>query len=348
MKLAVFMPNWIGDAVMATPALRAVRRQFPRAHIVGVLKPYVAGVLEGGDLVDEMLFSGDGTWGQGVFATAWKLRKRGIDLAILFPNSFRTALVARLGGCRRRIGYARYGRSFLLTDALEPVRGEHGRPTPSPVLDAYNLLAERAGCEQPGTRMELCTTPADEDAAERVWQKTGLRQCREVICFNSGAAFGAAKYWPLEHFAELARALLQQRDRGILVLCGPSEREQCRELVTAVNDPRMHGLADEPLSIGLTKACVKRCDLLVTTDSGPRHFAAAFGRPVVTLFGPTHIEWTETYFPRAIHLQKKLDCGPCQQRVCPLRHHRCMKELLPDEVLIAVERLLRQERKVSA
>ena len=97
------------------------------------------------------------------------------------------------------------------------------------------------------------------------------------------------------------------------------------------------------LSLGLTKACVRRSNLLVTTDSGPRHFAAAFDRPVVTLFGPTWIDWTETYYPQAIHLQKKVDCGPCQQRVCPL-DHRCMKQLLPTEALAAAEGLLRLEK----
>ena len=105
------------------------------------------------------------------------------------------------------------------------------------------------------------------------------------------------------------------------------------------NRSEVHSLADEPLSLGLTKACVRRCDLLITTDSGPRHFATAFDRPVVTLFGPTHIAWTETYYARAIHLQKRVDCGPCQLRVCPL-DHRCMKGLLPAEVYTAAHDLL--------
>ena len=101
----------------------------------------------------------------------------------------------------------------------------------------------------------------------------------------------------------------------------------------------MFSLGDTPLSLGLTKAVVKRSDLLVTTDSGPRHFAAAFDRPVVALFGPTHIEWTETYYAKEVRLQRKLSCGPCQQRVCPLGHHRCMRELSPTEVFAAAERL---------
>src|SRR6202011_2472421 len=101
--------------------------------------------------------------------------------------------------------------------------------------------------------------------------------------------------------------------------------------------PNVVSLADHELSIGLTKACVRRADLLITTDSGPRHFAAAFHRPVVTLFGPTHVAWTETYYPLALHLQKEVECGPCQRRVCPLGHHRCMRELTPAEVFAAVQ-----------
>ena len=98
------------------------------------------------------------------------------------------------------------------------------------------------------------------------------------------------------------------------------------------------------LSLGLTQPEVRRASLLVTTDSGPRHFAAAFGRPVVTLFGPTHVEWTETYYPKAVHLQKKVPCGPCQLRTCPL-DHRCMRELSPEEVFAAADRLLAGEAR---
>src|SRR5687767_16004582 len=117
MNLAVFLPNWVGDAVMATPALRALRAHFPTAKIIGVLKPYVAGVLEGSPWLDEHIFlSANGPADQRWFAAALRLRRARVDLAVLFPNSFRSALAARLGRCRRRVGYARYGRSLLLAD----------------------------------------------------------------------------------------------------------------------------------------------------------------------------------------------------------------------------------------
>jgi heptosyltransferase-2 len=348
MNIAVFLPNWIGDAVMATPALRALRSYYAESRLIGVMKPYVADVFAGGDWFDEILFANGGPWSQGVLAAAWQLRKRRIELVVLLSNTFRSALTAWLGGCRRRVGYARYCRSLLLTDALPPVRNDFGQRKPSPVLDAYNLLAERAGCPRPNRLMELFTTSADERAADLVWEIAGLEDYSEIICLNSGAAFGAAKHWPTAYFAELAQRLAQERGSGVLVLCGPNERELARDIAAQAGHPNVFSLADltapvvpdgPRLSIGLTKACVRRADLLVTTDSGPRHFAAAFDRPVVTLFGPTHIEWTETYHPRAVHLQKRVECGPCQLRVCPL-DHRCMLQLTPDEVYSAAEGLL--------
>src|SRR5437763_2479754 len=155
MNIALFLPNWIGDAVMATPALRAIRRHFNGAHIVGVLRPYVADVVEGSDWLDEMIFADGKSWGQSIPAVAWQLRRRKIDLAILFTNSFRTAFISRLGGCKKRIGHALHGRSLLLTDAVSPLRDARGKLLPSPVIDAYNHLAVRAGCPTPGNRMEL-------------------------------------------------------------------------------------------------------------------------------------------------------------------------------------------------
>jgi heptosyltransferase-2 len=347
MKLAVFLPNWIGDAVMATPALRTLRTQFAGAHLVGVLKPYIAGVLEGAPWLDAKIFlDSRGPWGHRWPAVAARLRRQRIDLAVLFQNSFRPALAAYLGGCRRRVGYVRYGRGRLLTDRLTPLRDAAGRRVPSPILDAYNRLAEQVGCPKPSYRLELFTTTRDEAGADAVWRYAHFAGCPEVIGLNPGAAFGSAKHWPVEHFAALARDLVDRRGSGVLVLCGPAEREQARRIISLARRPGVYSLADHPVSVGLTKACVRRVDLLVTTDSGPRHFAAAFGRPVVTLFGPTHIAWTETYFDAAVHLQKKVDCGPCQRRVCPL-DHRCMTGLTPAEAFAAVTDLLARQRRTA-
>jgi heptosyltransferase-2 len=347
MKIAVFLPNWVGDVVMATPALRTLRQHFAQAHIVGVCKPYVAGVLDGMPWFDlRMSLDRTGPWSVRWPAVAWTLRRAHVDLAVLFANTFRSALVAAMAGCKRRAGFNRHGRGALLTDRLEFARDEFGQLKPSPILDDYNRLAQAIGCPPPGRRLELFTTPADEIAADAVRDKFRLSDQRELICLNPGAAFGSSKHWPVESFVRLAQDLVDRRDCQVLVLCGPGERDLARQIAALSARPDVHSLADERLSLGLTKALVRRCRLLVTTDSGPRHFAAAFDRPVVTLFGPTHIAWTETYFARQIHLQKAVPCGPCQQRVCTT-DHACMRLLTAEEVFTAACELLARQNTVT-
>jgi heptosyltransferase-2 len=342
MRIAVFCPNWVGDAVMATPALRALREHFVDASITAVLKPYVAGILEGSPWFDrQLLHEGGFTSPRGWRAIAASLRHLRSDVAVLFTNSFRSALIAWLGRCKRRIGYVRSSRGLLLTERLHFPTGPDGKRIPSPAIDSYHRLVEQLGCPRPSHRMELFTSAADENAADRVWERFDLGRFAEVICLNPGAAFGSAKQWPAEYFASLARELVDRRGSGVLMLCGPGEQGLARGIVRDAARPGVCSLADQPLSLGLTKACVRRCDLLITTDSGPRHFAAAFDRPVVSLFGPTHIAWTETYHPKAVHMQVKVDCGPCQLRVCPL-DHRCMKRLGPSDVFSTSAELLRR------
>ena len=193
------------------------------------------------------------------------------------------------------------------------------------------------GCRGDSTQLELATTPDDEAAADRAWADLGLSRNEPVVCLNTGGAFGPAKNWPTASFAELARRLVEESRRPVLVLCGPAERDAAREIAGLADHPRVVSLAEQPLSLGLSKACVRRAALLITTDSGPRHFAAAFGTPVITLFGPTHIAWTRTYHPQALHLFRPVPCGPCQRPTCPEGHHRCMRELTPGDVMKAVQ-----------
>jgi len=339
-RIALFLPNWVGDVVMATPAIRAIRDAFPAAELIAVCKPYVADVLAGAPWFGEVILADKcGPRSQRLLAVARRLRAKRSDAAILFPNSFRAALLARLGGCRRAIGFARYGRSLLLSDRLHAKRDRDGSFVPSPIIDDYNRLAVALGTGEPGHRMELFTTPADEAAAEGTFARFGLDRFERLIALNPGAAFGAAKHWPCAQFAELARRFTQRLGSGVVVLCGPSERELARRIATDSRSPHVFPLSDIPLSLGLTKALIRRADLLVTTDSGPRHFAAAFNRPVVSLFGPTHIEWTRTYFNGEVMLQMPVPCGPCQKRVCPL-DHRCMRDLSPGMVFAAALELL--------
>lgn len=335
---------------MATPTLRALRRRFPAAALIGVGRPFLRDLFAGSPWLDDLVdFDPRGS---DPSRRGWpflqRLRAAQLDTAVLFSNSFRTALWAWASGSRERIGYVRYGRGPLLTTRLFPKREPRragnwwGRTQwmPSPVLDDYLALAYALGCSEESPRLELGTTRADDQAAAEVWQRLGLANGGPVVALNSSGAFGAAKLWPREYFVSLAKRLTNSLNQQVLVICGPQERELARSIAAECASPCVVSLADEQLSLGLTKGVLRHCRLLVTTDSGPRHLAAALKVPTVSLFGPTHRAWSENYHPRAIDLQRSVPCGPCQQRVCPLGHHRCMRELSVDEVLAAVRRLL--------
>lgn len=357
MKIGIFLPNWVGDVVMATPMLRALRQHFSHARLVGVMRPYVAEVLAGTAWLDEAILCDRRDPARRGWPLVRRLQRERFDVALLLPNSWRTALLARAAGARERIGYARGGRGCLLTRKLHPLKNGR-RFAPVSAVDYFLELASALGCQSSSKQVELVTLPEDERAADAVWEKLGLPRraggnginsvLRGPVVLNTGGAFGSAKLWPTPYFAALAQKLARVDGRHVLVLCGPHERELAREIVRAAAHPRVVSLAEEPLSIGLSKACVRRAGLMVTTDSGPRHFAAAFGVPVVTLFGPTHVGLSENYHPRAIHLQRDLECVPCQQRTCPLGHHRCMRDLSIDEVYRAVRQLERAEREQAA
>lgn len=341
MKIGVMLPNWIGDVVMATPTLRALRRRFgDRAKITGAMPPYVAEVLAGSTWLDRTVFydprSRDPA--QRTFAVAGALQAQRLDKLLVLTNSFRSGLVARLSGASQRIGYTRRGRGWLLTHRLHPPRDSR-RLAPISAVDYYLELAYAAGCEQEPKQVELFTTSDEERAADVVWRKFNLAG-REVVALNTGGAYGAAKHWPVEHCAELARRLVEQRGAAVLVICGPAEREAARQIAALAGSPHVHTLADERFGIGLSKACIRRSRLLVSTDSGPRHFAAAFDVPAVALFGPTDPRWSINYHPREVRLQHRLDCQPCATRVCPLGHHRCMRDLDVERVLDAATALL--------
>jgi heptosyltransferase-2 len=275
------------------------------------------------------------------------LRQRRLDVAVLLPNSFRVAAMAWLAEIPRRIGYVRYARDWLLTDRLNYPRDSKNRRVPTPILESYIQVARLLGCPVESMQLELCTTSHDEAAADCALEAVGIALGESVLCLNTGGAYGPAKNWPITYFAQLARRLTEETGTWVVILCGPNERESAREAAYLANHPRVKSLADQTLGIGLSKACIRRASLLITTDSGPRHFAAAFHTPVITLFGPTHIAWTRTHHPQAWHMFYPVDCGPCQKRVCPEGHHRCMRALTPESVLTVALRVLASSERVA-
>ena len=339
-KILVVIPNWVGDVVLATPVLAAIRAQFAGAHIAYLMRSYVREVVAGGGWHDSELY-----WPQQkglqreirMFDLGRRIRAERFDLAVLLTNSFRSAFVTWLGGVPRRAGYARDGRSFLLTERLRPARRD-GHFVPSPVLDYYIALAERVGCPVTDKRLRLVVTPDEERAGENLKRHYGLDGDTSYAVINPGAAFGAAKCWLPERFAEVCDRLRDEYKLLPVIVGAPREKPLMRHIAEHAAGKVV--CCDEPgTTLGSLKVLVRDARVLVCNDTGPRHYGNAFEVPTVTVFGPTHQEWTDTDYDREVKIQVAVDCGPCQLPKCPL-DLRCMSGVTADMVLAAVSQLL--------
>jgi heptosyltransferase-2 len=353
-RILVVQPSWVGDAVMATPTLRALRLRFPDAQISYLMRRYVKPMYCGMPWADKLITYRTGKTkakaGKGqFFDLAARLRKRQFDLAVLMPNSFKTALVCKMAGIKRIVGYDRDGRGFLLTDKLLPVK-DRGKFIPTPIVKYYLGLAAYLGATHRDMKLELFVTESERREADEILERAGIDRALHrpaacglapLIMLNPGAQYGAAKCWLPEYFAQLADRFIDEMGATILISSAPKERR----IVDAVMMHMKHAavdLAKAGLTLGALKEITRRCDLMVTNDTGPRHIAAALDVPVVTVFGPTHPEWTEIYFEKERKVSVPVFCGPCQKKTCPL-DHRCMIRLTPGMVYETATTLLHRQ-----
>jgi heptosyltransferase-2 len=332
-KILVRATNWLGDAVLSLPAIRALRAANPQSEIVVLARPWVAALYEGERSIDRVIpltaASGARDW-----LAKWKLgaqlRRERFDLAVLLPNSFESAALVRLSGAPRRVGYARDGRAFLLTDAISvPRPGE----IPPHERYYYPELLRRDGLI--GTLPEIEEILFDGLAESRA-RGEALFAARgialPVIGVNPGAAFGTAKRWLPERFAEAARHLAAAHCASIAVFGSTGERELCGEVAAAAGGYNLAGATTLREFIDMTAAC----SLCLTNDSGAMHVCAATGVPSITVFGPTDEVRTGPVSPHAQVLREPVDCAPCGLRECPI-DHRCMTRVAVDRVLAAAE-----------
>jgi heptosyltransferase-2 len=349
-KILVVQPSWVGDAVMATPMLRALRELYPEAEISYLLRRYVKEVFTGMPWADRLITYRTGKTqaraGKGLFDLAARLRSAKFDLAVLLPNSFKTALLCKMAGIKKVVGYDRDGRGFLLSDKLLPVK-ERGKFVPSPIVKYYLGLSQYLGSKNRDLSLKLFVTETERRDAEAVLTRANLSTALErpasqgqapLILLNPGAQYGAAKCWLPEHFAALGDQLVEDLGATIVISASPKERR----IVEAIRNRMKHApvdLSQHGLTLGALKEIVRRCDLMITNDTGPRHIAAAMDVPVVTVFGPTHPEWTEIYYTKERQVAVKVFCGPCQKKTCPL-DHRCMTRITPAMVFAAANQLL--------
>lgn len=327
---------------MATPALRAIRSGFPQSHITWFVKPSVKGVIENLAYCDEILEYDDTDRGSGIgliFSWAMRLRRKRIDLAVILPNSFSSALMVFLAGIKRRVGYSREGRGLLLTDPIQPIR-EGSKIVPISMVEYYLRITDALKCPRPTMAPELSVSSGAKEKAESLLERFGVDEKRMIVVMIPGAAYGSSKCWKPAYFARVADHLIEEYASNVLIVPGPEEVKIAREI-----EARMHQkpfvLADPVIPLDVLMAIIQRCSLVITNDTGPRQFAVAFNRPVVVLMGPTDPRYTNLNLDRTVVLRVDLDCSPCQLKICP-RDHQCMTEITPDRVIHASERLIDQ------
>jgi heptosyltransferase-2 len=329
MKILIRATNWVGDAILALPALRAVRRRFADAHIAVVARPYVADIYREQAVCDELItYDSKGqhrAW-RGRELLARELRAKNFDVALLLQNAFDAAWLAWRAGVPRRIGYARDGRSLLLTKAIEvPKQGE----IPPHERFYYLELLRRAGWIeqwQDDAHIALHVPDAARHRALQTIVEAGARPNALRIAVGAGASYGSAKCWPPDRFAKALNDFLSHNDADVILLGTATEASVSSAIAGDLRRPPID--LTGKTSIAELPGLLSQCHLFLGNDSGAMHVAAAVGLPVVAIFGPTDPEGTAPVTPRVSIVQQKPYCSPCFLRRCPT-DHRCMKAVTP-------------------
>jgi heptosyltransferase II len=346
--------NWLGDAVMTMPAIQRLKQAHPQAQLAVLTSPKLADLWRLHPDVDEVIVHESSNGPFDLLRQARELRQGGFDAAVIFPNSWRSALTIRLAGIPRRVGYCGHARGWMLTDLLEessdywtkplmtpgairrfgkglPMTGE--RPVFKHQVHRHLQLAACLGADATpcAPRLRVGAPPAD----------ALLLQDKPLLALNAGAEYGPAKRWPLDRFIAAAKAIAESHHARWVIIGGPKETGLGGRIVAALGEPHAINLAGRTTLLGLCHA-LAQCRLLLTNDSGPMHLAAALGKPVVAIFGSTEPSLTGPDVAggsRHVLLRHQPACSPCFLRACPI-DFRCMTAIAVEEVVAAVGRVI--------
>jgi heptosyltransferase-2 len=339
-KILVRGTNWVGDAVMTIPALGELRRIFPGARITLYTRAWAEGIFRDAALFDEILtFDKTRSKIKDALTQAKELKKHGFDLAVLFPNSFETALVAKMAKIPRRFGYSKEGRSFLLTDSIEiPVWKDERHE----VFYYLNLIAEIEkeyfAARKVLDNAPLIDLPISEPRrleARRILEENGIDPSKKTVALGVGSTNSRAKRWPAENYAEL-NDLLQDKLNTNVVLVGATDEMEVSAEVFAKSQKKPIILTGKT-NLAEAVAVLSEIDLLVSNDMGLAHIAPAVGTKTLVIFGPTNEKTTQPIGSEII--RNPVDCAPCMLRDCPI-DHRCMTRISAKEVFKKVKEIL--------
>lgn len=337
-RILVKQVNWLGDIVMSLPALRAVRRSYPRAWLSVLVKSELASFFDGSPWIDEIipysLRSGINGWRDRA-AIIGALRRRRFDVAVLFPDSFEAAFWAAAAGIRVRAGYIRDGRRLLLT---------HGVRRTRETLEGHQVHYRLTMLDMAlGIRGDERDYAPDVGETTRQAMKTWLAEHRrgsgKLIALAPAAAYGPAKEWPAGSWGTLIDRLGEQHGAECVLVGGPHERNKCEQAAAASKAGAL--IAAGRTSVGELIALLSLCDGFAGNDSGAMHVAGALGMPTVGIFGSTSPERTSPLGPRAKVIYKKIDCSPCLARTCRFGHYDCLRGIEVEDVMAALEPALK-------
>ena len=332
MKIVVRGANWVGDAVMTIPALRELHRIFPEAKIVLHTRSWAQGIFQDADFIDEMLaFEPEKSKLKVIVKQSEALRENKFDLAIIFPNSFESALTAKLGGISERFGYAKEGRKLLLTKAFEIPEWKKEKHE---IFYYLNLIAEVEN-KYFGTkkvlendpRFELNVSLKRKSEALQFLIENGVDHSKKIIAFVTGSTNSRAKRWQTKSYADLNDRLQDELDANIVLLGAPDELNVSQKVFekSSVKPVILTGKTN----LAQATAILSVCDLVVSNDTGPAHISAAVGTKTLVIFGPTNPQTTQPWNSEII--RRNVDCAPCMLRDCPI-DHRCMTRISTGEV----------------
>lgn len=330
-RVVVRGTNWVGDSVMTVPALRALRRILPDAHITLALRPSAKGIFSEADFIDDVLVY-DRRNAFSVISQVREWRRRRFDLAVLFQNAFEAALIPFLAGVPLRLGYATESRQAMLT---------HPLPLPdwrSSKHEVFYYLYLVTALEQLLTGAStICETDPDislaisesrKAGAAELLRSYGVKDEKSVVAICPGSINSRAKRWPAERYAALADRLMDQQ-RQVVLIGSKDELGVTNEVTRRMRHRPV--LLTGKTTLDQITAVLGHVDLVVTNDTGPAHIAAALGCPTIVIFGPTNPLTTRPFSFKAEIIRHPPDCAPCMLRDCPI-DHRCMTAITVDEI----------------
>jgi heptosyltransferase-2 len=330
-KILIRGPNWVGDAVLAIPAIKAVREHYPQAEITVLVRPWVAGLFTSAQFVDRVWSepkpSSLGDWTR----VARAIRAGGFQLGLLLPNSFESALMMFLAGVPQRVGYATDARNWMLTNSIKPA--DESRHQAHYYLDLIKMVA--AGSTQPS--IEINATVEERAEARKLLQAEGIPIGAPFLVLNPGAAYGSAKRWYADRFASVANTLSREMNLSVVLIGSEGERglaETVRAQISSRN-AILNGKTSLETLIGV----LSESSLMITNDSGPMHIGAALGVPTVAVFGSTDEKVTGPCGSRTRIVRHAVECSPCLLRECPI-DHRCMSGVTVEDVCRAARELV--------